>query len=256
MTYSPGLLMMKLQAGNVSLLPENRPGRNMNKQHVKQQSDAKIKLIILAVIFFLFALIYVINPGFYRTMYYLSVNGDLNGTISYLRSFGPYAVLVSILLDVLVNVSGVLPSIFISTANALVFGLFWGFILSWLSEVIGVVISFLLMRLMFRDLARHLMEKNRLIRKMGTYDNWKIVALSRMIPYLPNGLVTAVCAVSDISFLHHLEGSLIGKFPSVFIEVFVGHDIVYYETNGARLLGLIIGVAVVYGLLWAWKRRR
>ena len=127
--------MMKLQAGNVSLLPENRPGRNMNKQHVKQQSDAKIKLIILAVIFFLFALIYVINPGFYRTMYYLSVNGDLNGTISYLRSFGPYAVLVSILLDVLVNVSGVLPSIFISTANALVFGLFWGFILSWLSEV-------------------------------------------------------------------------------------------------------------------------
>ena len=63
----------------------------MNKQHVKQQSDAKIKLIILAVIFFLFALIYVINPGFYRTMYYLSVNGDLNGTISYLRSFGPYS---------------------------------------------------------------------------------------------------------------------------------------------------------------------
>ena len=112
------------------------------------------------------------------------------------------------------------------------------------------------MRLMFRDLARHLMEKNSLIRKMGTYDNWKIVALSRMIPYLPNGLVTAVCAVSDISFLHHLEGSLIGKFPSVFIEVFVGHDMVYYETNGARLLGLIIGVAVVYGLLWAWKRRR
>ena len=217
----------------------------MNKQHVKQQSDAKMKLIILAVIFSLFALIYVINPGFYRTMYYLSVNGDLNGTISYLRSFGSYAVLVSILLDVLVNVSGVLPSIFISTANALVFGLFWGFIL-----------SFLLMRLMFRDLARHLMEKNRLIRRMGTYDNWKIVALSRMIPYLPNGLVTAVCAVSDISFLHHLEGSLIGKFPSVFIEVFVGHDMVYYKTNGARLLGLIIGVAVVYGLLWAWKRRR
>ena len=217
----------------------------MNKQHVKQQSDAKMKLIILAVIFSLFALIYVINPGFYRTMYYLSVNGDLNGTISYLRSFGSYAVLVSILLDVLVNVSGVLPSIFISTANALVFGLFWGFILSWLSEVIGVVISFLLMRLMFRDLARHLMEKNRLIRRMGTYDNWKIV-----------GLVTAVCAVSDISFLHHLEGSLIGKFPSVFIEVFVGHDMVYYKTNGARLLGLIIGVAVVYGLLWAWKRRR
>ena len=189
----------------------------MKNQRLKQQSDGKIKSIILAAIFLLFIAIYIINPGFYRTMYFLSVNGDLNGTIAYLRSFGPYAVLVSVLLDVLVNVSGVLPSIFISTANALVFGLFWGFILSWLSEVIGVVISFLLMRLMFRDLARHLMEKNRLIRKMGTYDNWKIVALSRMIPYLPNGLVTAVCAVSDISFLHHLEGSLIGKFPYVFI---------------------------------------
>ena len=92
----------------------------MKNQRLKQQSDGKIKSIILAAIFLLFIAIYIINPGFYRTMYFLSVNGDLNGTIAYLRSFGPYAVLVSVLLDVLVNVSGVLPSIFISTANALV----------------------------------------------------------------------------------------------------------------------------------------
>ena len=228
----------------------------MKNQRLKQQSDGKIKSIILAAIFLLFIAIYIINPGFYRTMYFLSVNGDLNGTIAYLRSFGPYAVLVSVLLDVLVNVSGVLPSIFISTANALVFGLFWGFILSWLSEVIGVVISFLLMRILFRDMARHLIEKNKVTRKMGAYDNWKMVAISRMIPYLPNGLVTALCAVSNISFRHHLQGSLIGKFPSVFIEVFVGHDMVYYQTNGGRLLGLLFGIAVVYGVLWVWKRRR
>ena len=84
----------------------------MKNQRLKQQSDGKIKSIILAAIFLLFIAIYIINPGFYRTMYFLSVNGDLNGTIAYLRSFGPYAVLVSVLLDVLVNVSGVLPSIF------------------------------------------------------------------------------------------------------------------------------------------------
>ena len=38
-----------------------------------------------------------------------------------------------------INIVGFLPSIFISTANGLIFGLFWGTMISWLAETLGVM---------------------------------------------------------------------------------------------------------------------
>ncbi len=57
------------------------------------------------------------------------------GTIAYLKTFGVYAVFMSFFIDVVINVVGFLPSIFISTANGLIFGLFWGTIIpGWLKR--------------------------------------------------------------------------------------------------------------------------
>ena len=47
--------------------------------------------------------------------------GDMQETIDYIRSFGVWAMLFSFCLDVLVNALGFLPSIFISTANGVIF---------------------------------------------------------------------------------------------------------------------------------------
>lgn len=79
--------------------------------------------------------------------------------MEYLRSFGPWAILISFVLDVLINAGSVFPSIFLSTANGLIFGLPLGITISWLAETTGVVISFYLMRFFFRDTAKKLIEK-------------------------------------------------------------------------------------------------
>ena len=60
---------------------------------------------------------FLLDPAFYPTVYQLSKSGDLGGTITYLRGFGVYAVFVSFFIDVVINIVGFLPSIFISTAN-------------------------------------------------------------------------------------------------------------------------------------------
>ena len=52
----------------------------------------------------------------------------------YFRSFGAWAMLISFLLDVLINAGSIFPSIFISTANGLIFGLPLGIVISWLAE--------------------------------------------------------------------------------------------------------------------------
>lgn len=69
------------------------------------------------------AAIYVAIPDFYSTVWRLSTSGNMQGTIDYLRSFGVWAVLVSMIIDIVINIVGFLPSIFISTANGVLLAL-------------------------------------------------------------------------------------------------------------------------------------
>lgn len=73
---------------------------------------------------------------------------------------------------------------------------------------------------------------------------------------MPNGLVTAVSALSSMPFERHLLGSLIGKLPSVALEVCVGHDIVRMGEHAERLTIIIVVVALIYGIIWWYGRKR
>ena len=84
---------------------------------------------------------------------------------------------------------------------------------------------FLVMRVLFRSLAKRVIEQSKTLTALDSYDSWQAVAAARAIPYMPNGLVTAICALSGMSFRSHMAGSLLGKLPSVALEVVVGHDV-------------------------------
>lgn len=51
-------------------------------------------------------------PGVTENLCHLARGGNLKETTDYLRSFGPWAIVVSFFLDVLINALGFLPSIF------------------------------------------------------------------------------------------------------------------------------------------------
>lgn len=228
----------------------------MKRRNWDEKGERRFRLILLAVLVLSLGAIHLIAPDFYPTILRMIREQDLEGLIAYLQSFGVWAVFVSFFIDVVINIVGFLPSIFISTANGLIFGLFWGTIISWLAETTGVVISFWAMRVLFRTMAMHLIEKSKTLSRLDQYESWQAVAVARAIPYMPNGLVTAVSALSSMPFERHLLGSLIGKLPSVALEVCVGHDIVRMGEHAERLTIIIVVVALIYGIIWWYGRKR
>lgn len=166
-----------------------------------------------------------------------------------MRSFGPWAVIISFLLDVLINAGSIFPSVFLSTANGLIFGLPLGIVISWLAETTGVVVSFYLMRFLFRDAAERIIAKSNSLQHIDEASGkhgleW--MAFARALPYFPSGILTAVGAVSSISARDYIIANLIGKLPSTALEVIIGHDIVNYKENMDRLGILIVVVGVVF----------
>ena len=139
----------------------------MRRRNWYERGERRFRLILLGILILMLAAIHFIDPSFYPTIYHLSKDGDLHGTIHYLKGFGIYAAFVSFFIDVIINIVGFLPSIFISTANGLIFGLFWGVIISWLAETVGVILSFYVMRTLFRGMAMNLINKSKTLSKQS-----------------------------------------------------------------------------------------
>ncbi len=228
----------------------------MKRRNWEEKEERRFRIGLLIILVLVFVAIHFLDPTFYPTIYYLSETGDLNGMISYLQSFGMYAAFMSFFADVVVNIVGFLPSIFISTANGLIFGLFWGTIISWLAETVGVILSFYVMRTLFRGMAKHIIEKSQTLTQLDAHESWQAMAIARAIPYMPNGLVTAVGALSSMSFRDYAFGCLVGKFPSVALEVILGHDMVHFEENSLRLTIVLVVVSAVYGGLWWFMKKK
>lgn len=213
-----------------------------------------MKPAIIVICIAIFVGIHVAIPDFYCTIWSLTRAHNLDGLTAYISSFGGAAILVMILLIVLTNMTG-LPSIQFLTINGILFGLVPGILLSWIGEVIGNVMAFLIMRYLFRDSARKLIDKHKAAAKIDTYSNFKMITLFRAIPYSPNLVITAICALSSVAFSTHLAATLLGKLPSVLIEVWLGHDLINFSQNGPRILLWIVLIVVLIGG-WYYLHRR
>lgn len=216
-----------------------------------QSPESFTKIVVAVLILIITFVIYYFSDGFFSKTFTLAINGDVNGLVEYLRSFGTWALFISFILDVLINAGSVFPSIFISTANGIIFGLPLGILISWLAETIGVVISFLLMRFFFRSAAEKIIERSNSLKHIDQASGrhgLKWMALARTLPYFPSGILTAIGAISSISVRDYFIANLIGKFPSTALEVVIGHDIVNYKQNSNRLAILVTAVVIIFVL--------
>jgi putative membrane protein len=223
-----------------------------------KKKERYIQLGLLSGLVILGVLVYVLVPGFYDDMWELILSGDVQRMAEVLQSYGPWAMVISFVLDVLINALGFLPSIFFSTANGLLFGLVPGIIISWLAETVGVVLSFMIMRYILRDTAHKVIEKSEFLLKVDDFsgkNGLTVMLFARAIPYFPSGIITALGAISQISLRDYIIANLVGKFPSTALEVIVGHDAVLLQDNLGRLTIVILVASVLYFLLWKGYQR-
>lgn len=225
----------------------------MSKRNLKPSGEGWVQLIAGIGFIVLLIIINIVDPTFYPTMWHLATSGSMEEVADYIQSFGPMAMLVSMVLDIFVNAVGFLPSIFISTANGLVFGMCPGIIISWLAETIGVVISFYIMRYFLRDTADKLIAKSTVLMKVDDFsgkNGFVVMLFARSLPYFPSGVITALGAISKIKPRDYILANLIGKFPSTALEVAIGTDIVNFQENMGRLGIIVLVAGVVYFILW------
>jgi uncharacterized membrane protein YdjX (TVP38/TMEM64 family) len=134
-----------------------------------------------------------------------------------------FSALASIVLNVIISISGFLPSAFLTAINIAVFDFKLGLLISIVGEAIGAILSFLLYRKGLIKLSNKKQVKNKYLLRLKNTRGLEaicIVLLLRIVPFIPSGMVTLVASYSKMGMYSFGIASTLGKVPSLFIEAY------------------------------------
>lgn len=210
------------------------------------------------IVVFLF-LLYLWQPEFFHQVYAIIKHGDIAALADYLRSFGHWTIVAIIALFVIMTFTIVFPFMILSGATGILYGLFWGTIISWMGEVIGALVMYIFARYFFRSAFESWITKSPYLKQVDDYsaaNGFKVLLIARLLPLAPSGIITAVAAISRMTFKDFFLATFIGKLPPVIIKVMLGHDLVFASENMTRLVVIILLVILIYAGLWWHKRTK
>lgn len=163
---------------------------------------------------------------------------------------GAWAALLFILIMAAVVVL-VLPGVLFTTGAGFVFGVVEGAIYVVLGTTLGATVSFLIARYLFGQRAREFImahSRIRIVSKELTPHGWKIILLTRLIPFFPSKISNYFFGLTPFSLRGYIGGSLLGFIPFSVHNVYLGSIAADLSTLGVRNVGRTPLEWVLYGL--------
>lgn len=164
-----------------------------------------------------------------------------------------FAFFISILVNIIIAILGVIPSFFITGANIMFFGFWEGITISFLGETLGAIIAFSLYRKGLKRFVNSGIEKYPKLEKLLDLEGRKAfytVLSLRLMPFMPSGLVTATASVSKISLALFAISSSLGKIPALLIEGLTVYQVISASWQ-SKILLLLLGL-----LIFVWNIRK
>lgn len=167
------------------------------------------------------------------------------------RALGP---LPGILLPMLEAFLPFLPLFLFVMANASAFGLWLGFLFSWIGACIGAFLVFFLVRKFGQKRLLVFLQKHQKVQKLMEWveeHGFGPLFLLLCFPFTPSAVVNIVAGLSRISVAQYMLAVMTGKVVMIFTISFIGYDIRSLITQPLRT-AIVLGVIFI---LWYVGKR-
>jgi len=118
-----------------------------------------------------------------------------------------------------------IPAFLITAPNGMVFGSFWGAIISSIGALMGALTSFYIARL-FRKVALRKIVHNQktveFIKHAGEKRGFYVILISRLLPFISFDIVSCMAGLSGIRPWAFILGTALGMLPATIIYTFFG----------------------------------
>lgn len=162
--------------------------------------------------------------GALAVLFYFDFDERIIELLQWFDEQGFWAPLLFILLMTLVVVL-LLPGALFTTGAGFVFGVVEGSIVVILGTTFGAVLAFLAARYLFGRQATRLIfryARFRLLNDQLSHHSWKVVLLTRLIPFFPSKLANFFFGLTSIRLWAYVAGSVLGFIPFSVHNVYLG----------------------------------
>ena len=173
--------------------------------------------------------------------------------VAEIRSWGAWSAVASIVLMILHSFVP-FPAEIVAIANGVLFGAFWGSIVTWVGAMLGAALAFALSRWLGRPFVEAMIKASHHAR----LDAWVArqgagaLLFSRLVPVISFNLINYAAGLTKLSWWTFLWATGIGILPLTVAMVVMGDQILAGDT--AMWLWLGLGGLAAW-LLWRWARR-
>ena len=171
-------------------------------------------------------------------------------TVDILSSIGPIG---GIILVVLESIIPILPvSVFI-TLNMASYGMIFGFFISWLSTILGCMISFCIFRYLFQNKVNKYIKKkndpklNKVMKMINNIEFSNLVVFIA-IPFSPAFLINIAGGLSKIDIKKFFIAIVIGKIIMVYFWGYIGTSLLESLTDITIIFKIAILLVVAFVL--------
>ena len=172
-----------------------------------------------------------------------------------IASWGIWAVAGSIMLMVLHSFVP-FPAELVAIANGMLFGPFWGTLITWTGAMLGAYLAFGLARWLGRPFVRQVVAP----RHQDAIDRWALrqgggaLFLSRFVPVISFNLINYAAGLTAISWWTFTWATGLGILPLTFLMVLMGDRL--WSGEPGPWLWLLAAALVGWLAWWALARRR
>jgi uncharacterized membrane protein YdjX (TVP38/TMEM64 family) len=194
----------------------------------------------------------------------LPVKRRLADLLAWIATLGPWAPALVIAAFVPVTLLFLPPAI-LAIGAGLIFGLWRGFLVAMAGKMLGGATAFLIARTLARERIARLVANDPYLRAVDRAvgrEGFKIVALSRLSPLLPFGIMNFTFGATRIGFFSYLAASTLGGIPMTLLFAYMGsvaRSFAEIASEGGAPVGLrrvliVVGLALTAALAW-WIAR-
>ena len=208
---------------------------------------------LLTLLIFL-ALFFSIHHYLQKTCAILQ-DGSLTDFRRLILSWGVAAPLMSILLMILQAVIAPLPAFLITASNGLVFGVYWGTIISWVGAMLGAFVSFMISRLFFEAFAKRLLGEKKSMRyldRISSNYGFKVVLIARLLPFISFDFISYVAGLSTIKIRSFLLAT--GMLPATIVYTVVGYEMENLKKYSEGFFTFSIVAVLALLLIWTIQK--